>query len=107
MCRKRTLFLTIVIFSNYFALSQGAPVQLYQNGYYIKQYTESNGLVSNKCKYLFEDSKGFLWISTFQGLSKFDGHYFTNFGLKDGLPSLNISQVCEDSAGIIYVATAK
>jgi len=97
----------IAVFSTYFALSQGAPVQLYQNGYYIKQYTESNGLVSNKCKYLFEDSKGFLWISTFQGLSKFDGHYFTNFGLKDGLPSLNISQVCEDSAGIIYVATAK
>jgi len=56
---KGTLSLMIAVFSNYLAVSQGAPVQLYQNGYYIKQYTESNGLVSNKCKYLFEDSKGF------------------------------------------------
>ncbi len=88
-------------------LCQDATSHIYQNGYFIKQFTEINGLVNNQCKAIFQDSKGFLWISTFQGLSRFDGRQFINYGLKQGLPGLDISQVCEDSSGFIYVATTK
>lgn len=104
---KKLLILLTVTFWGYTGKSQNGSFQLYQNGYYIKQYSELAGLADNRCKYLFEDSKGFLWISTFQGLSRFDGVHFVNYGLKEGLPSVNISQVVEDSAGFIYVATAK
>ena len=48
-----------------------------------------------------------LWISTFQGLSRFDGRQFVNFGTNEGLPSPNVAQVCEDSLGYIYVSTPK
>lgn len=99
------IIFTVFLFTNIYA--QQSNLELYQNGYYIRQYTELSGLVNNKCKYVFEDSRGFLWISTFQGLSRFDGQRFTNYGLENGLPSINITQVCEDSLGFIYVATAK
>lgn len=104
--QKPTVFL-LALFLFQFCFSQDGTLQLYQNGYYIKQYSEVAGLANNQCKFIFEDSKGFLWISTFQGLSRFDGRKFINYGLKEGLPSLDISEVCEDSSGLIYVATTK
>jgi signal transduction histidine kinase len=107
MFLKKLLILSSVLFLSLKSMSQSGSFQLYQNGYYIKQYSELAGLANNRCKYTFEDSKGFLWISTFQGLSRFDGRHFVNYGLKEGLPSSNISQVVEDSSGYIYVATAK
>ena len=107
MIRQKLTVLLSLLFLSQFCFSQEGTLQLYQNGYYIKQYSEVAGLVNNQCKFLFEDSKGFLWISTFQGLSRFDGRKFINYGLKQGLPSLDISEVCEDSSGLIYVATTK
>ena len=107
MFLKKQLILFVALFCTYESIAQNGSFQLYQNGYYIKQYSELAGLINNRCKYLFEDSKGFLWISTFQGLSRFDGQHFVNYGLKEGLPSTNITQVAEDTLGFIYVATAK
>jgi hypothetical protein len=107
MFLKKLLILSSVLLCSLKSSCQNGAFQLYQNGYYIKQYSELTGLVNNRCKYSFEDSKGFLWISTFQGLSRFDGQHFVNYGLKEGLPSSNISQVVEDADGFIYVATAK
>lgn len=107
MFLKKQLIILVAFFCSYKAIGQNGSLQLYRNGYFIKQYSELAGLVNNRCKYLFEDSKGFLWISTFQGLSRFDGQHFVNYGLKEGLPSTNVSQVAEDSSGFIYIATAK
>lgn len=107
MFLRKLLILLPLAFSSLYTIGQDGSFQLYQNGYYIKQYSELAGLVNNKCKYVFEDSRGFLWITTFQGLSRFDGQRFVNYGLKEGLPSIDISQVAEDTSGFIYIATAK
>ncbi|HKO80634.1 MAG TPA: hypothetical protein VJU78_09570, partial [Chitinophagaceae bacterium] len=96
-----------LLFIFYTSSGQDGSFQLYQNGFYIKQYSEFSGLVSNRCRKIFEDSRGLLWISTFQGLSRFDGRQFVNFGTNEGLPSPNVTQVCEDSLGYIYVSTTK
>ncbi len=98
-----TLFL-FSLFLIYAGKCQEGELQLYQNGYHIRQYSEISGLASNRCKRVFEDSRGFLWVFTFQGLSRFDGREFVNFGINEGLPGSNITQVCEDSSGYIYVA---
>lgn len=37
-----------------------------------------------------QDYKGFIWIITDKGISKFDGKTFKNFTVKDGLPSNDI-----------------
>jgi signal transduction histidine kinase/ligand-binding sensor domain-containing protein/DNA-binding response OmpR family regulator len=53
------------------------------------RYTEAEGLCSNSILNLLEDDKGNLWISTFNGISKFDpqNKTFTNFSQSDGLQS--------------------
>jgi signal transduction histidine kinase len=104
MLKKFTLLFLITI-TFYTADGQEGNLQLYQNGYYIRQYSEYSGLVSNNGRKLFEDSKGMLWVGTFKGLSRFDGNKFVNFGIREGLPGTSINQVCEDSLGFIYVAT--
>jgi signal transduction histidine kinase/ligand-binding sensor domain-containing protein/DNA-binding response OmpR family regulator len=52
----------------------------------VKHYTEKNGLANNQTLAILEDSEHFLWISTTNGLSKFDPETerFHNFSLKNG-----------------------
>ena len=45
----------------------------------IKYYTEANGLCSSIINDVVQDERGFLWIGTVQGLSRFDGRNFLNF----------------------------
>jgi len=104
MVTKKNFLLLSLLFIFYTSSGQEGELQLYQNGYHLRQYSEISGLASNRCKRVFEDSRGFLWVFTFQGLSRFDGREFVNFGINEGLPGSNITQVCEDSSGFIYVA---
>ncbi len=102
---KKTILLVFLSFLFIRTLSQDGNLQYYQNGFYIKQYSEMAGLTHNYPRDIFEDSRGFLWIATPQGLSRFDGRQFTNYGIKEGLPGAYITQISEDSLGFIYVAT--
>ncbi|MBI3232889.1 MAG: hypothetical protein HYZ42_02420, partial [Bacteroidetes bacterium] len=104
---KKLLLLLSGIFFCCYAKSQDGSLQLYQNGYYIKQYSEISGLVYNSCRFIYQDSRGFLWIGTSKGLSRFDGKQFTNYGIREGLPGTDITQVSEDSLGFMYVATTR
>jgi len=53
-----------------------------------------------------QDSRGFLWITTINGLSRFDGIDFVNYYRKDGLLSNSVNKVLEDKTGIIWVASS-
>ncbi len=48
-------------------------------------FTTIHGLISNTINDLFQDSRGFLWIATFDGLSVYDGYTFTSYTSLDGL----------------------
>ena len=48
---------------------------------------------------VYQDSRGFLWIPTRNGLARFDGHTFISYLRKDGLPSNIVTRVVEDKAG--------
>ena len=67
-------------------------------------YSENDGLVNNAVRAIFQDSKGFLWISTWEGLSKYDGHRFTNFTESNGLSHNLVNDVVETKTGDTYVA---
>lgn len=66
-------------------------------------YSLRDGLPSNDIYNCVEDKKGFLWIATENGLSKFDGKNFRNYFTKDGLPDNDILSVLLDSAGVLWV----
>lgn len=69
---------------------------------YLPHYTSKNGLASNNCYYILQDRKGFIWIATDNGLSRFDGTNFQNFTIEDGLPDTQILQMKEDKHGRIW-----
>ncbi len=70
----------------------------------LKNYTVNDGLVSNSIRRIFQDSKGFLWIATWEGLSKYDGHVFTNYSTLNGLSHNLVNDFCELKDGRLYVA---
>jgi signal transduction histidine kinase/ligand-binding sensor domain-containing protein len=53
----------------------------------LRYFSESNGLCNNSIQSLQRDKNGFIWISTFKGLSRFDENTFEfiNFDASDGL----------------------
>lgn len=69
---------------------------------YLQHFSTKNGLPSNNCYYTLQDSKGYLWIATDAGLSRFDGKVFENFSINDGLPDNQILQLKEDKRGRIW-----
>ena len=66
------------------------------------QYTTDDGLPSSEVYCSFEDSKGFMWFGTDNGVSKFDGYSFQNFGPKEGLVQNVVFNIHEDSKGRIW-----
>jgi len=75
---------------------------LYAQTAYLPHYTTKNGLPSNNCYYTLQDKKGYLWIATDAGVSRFDGSVFENFSVDDGLPDNQVLQLREDSKGRIW-----
>lgn len=45
----------------------------------VKDFSTAAGLCNGNIRFLTKDSNGYLWIGTANGLSRFDGHFFTNF----------------------------
>jgi ligand-binding sensor domain-containing protein len=68
-------------------------------------YTTQDGLVRNEVNRIRRDSRGYLWFSTWEGLSIFDGYQFTNYTVADGLPNRGVSDTLETRSGEYWIAT--
>jgi len=71
----------------------------------IKTYTVADGLLRDSADCIRQDSRGFLWFCTVEGVSRFDGYAFTNFTTDDGLPDRHINSLLEARNGSILIAT--
>ena len=71
----------------------------------IKTYTVADGLLRDGVYRIKQDSRGFLWFCTMEGVSRFDGYAFTNFTTEDGLPDRHANDFLETKNGEIYIAT--
>lgn len=71
----------------------------------VKTYTVADGLLRDNVARIKQDSRGFLWFCTVEGISRFDGYAFTNFTTADGLPSRYVNDFLETRGGTIYLAT--
>ena len=77
-------------------------------GLRFENITHKDGLSHNTVRYIMQDSRGFMWLSTTNGLNRYDGYKFIAMYPKAGIPSLtenNIRQTIEDLNGRIWVHT--
>jgi ligand-binding sensor domain-containing protein len=77
--------------------------------YSLKVLTSSDGLPHNNVRDIDADSSGFLWLSTWDGLSRYDGFEFRNYqhipGDTTSLPYFSVNQTCADGSNNLWVLT--
>ncbi|WP_188832860.1 two-component regulator propeller domain-containing protein, partial [Mucilaginibacter rubeus] len=69
---------------------------------YLKNYSAPDGLPSSRVNYLMQDSRGFIWLATDKGVSRFDGQHFKNFTSADGLENNECFRIAEDNYHRIF-----
>ncbi|XZF15371.1 sensor histidine kinase [Chitinophagaceae bacterium MMS25-I14] len=71
-----------------------------------QHYTIDNGLPSNNVYECIQDHNGYIWITTDNGLLKYNGYSFKLFNTANAnLPDNDIYKVLEDKSGRIWVYT--
>lgn len=75
--------------------------------YAIRSYTVHDGLISNYVTALKQDSKGYLWIGTDEGISIFDGSSFRNTRPREQEMWGYVNSFFESAAdpGVMWIAT--
>lgn len=75
----------------------------------INHYSTNDGLPDNRIRSIIKDPEGFMWVGSWGGLSRYDGHNFLNFksfpGDISSLKNNRISELFDDRNGFIWVRT--
>lgn len=70
----------------------------------IISFDSSNGLKSDIIYSITEDKKGYIWISTDNGIAKYNGTSFITFQKNDGLPSNDIITLIADKKNRVWLS---
>jgi ligand-binding sensor domain-containing protein/two-component sensor histidine kinase len=81
------------------------PVCAIAERFPVKTYGTPDGLGSSFINGIIQDSRGFLWVCTRDGLSRFDGHKFKTYKTSDGLPIPAVTAILENQDGTFWVTT--
>ena len=80
------------------------------NAQVARLYTSENGLINSQINRFAQDSRGYIWICSEGGLTRFDGMRFETFQHDrentQSLPSDSVHDFLEDSHGTKWVGTA-
>jgi ligand-binding sensor domain-containing protein len=73
----------------------------------FESYTVKDGLPSNRITAIHQDSRGYIWVGTNNGLSVYDGARFTNYSTVNGLSNNWITDIAEDprEPGTLWIGT--
>jgi diguanylate cyclase (GGDEF)-like protein len=73
----------------------------------FRTYGPEVGLESSAVTRVEQDSIGFIWAGTQDGLYRYDGQQFTRYGLDEGLPSTFIDAIVATKDGGLWVSTTR
>ena len=68
-------------------------------------FNYTRNLSSSYVNHVYQDRQGFIWVSTQNGLNRYDGYSFYTYTTNEGLPIDNIICVIQDKNNLIYVGT--
>ena len=102
---KQLLKHFIVLFGVLFSFFETLQAQT------IRLYTSETGLPNSQINEIYQDSRGFIWVATENGLAWFDGMTFSTFRYERDKPGVLASNLVvtllEDSAGTCWVGTSR
>jgi signal transduction histidine kinase/ligand-binding sensor domain-containing protein/AraC-like DNA-binding protein len=107
MWGKRSLpFFVISILFYFFS---GIACYAQSDDLYFDNFTIEDGLSNNLVHCVFQDSKGWIWFGTNQGVNRFNGYKFTAFQNNPfdstSLAGLLVRVIFEDNKGNLWVGT--
>lgn len=75
----------------------------------FEHLTTRNGLTQNHINCIFQDNEGFIWIGTFNGLSRYDGYKFKNYynevQNKRSLSHQSVNVIFQDKNNNMWIGT--
>jgi len=92
------ILITVALFQGQAAHAARLPVRI---------FTTNDGLAQDTVNCIMQDSHGYLWFCTDEGLSRFNGYQFKNYGPGDGLSTGAVTDIVESSDGRYWVVTAR
>ena len=99
---KVILLLAAAILLRHAPQASGQPLQ-------FNHYKVSDGLTQSEILSVFQDSEGYIWIGTQNGLNKFDGYLFQPFFYDPNdtttLSNSWIFDITEDRNGFLWIGT--
>lgn len=98
---RRTRILRRLLLAALIGISTFATAQSFT----FKEYGQDQGLENLAIRGILQDHLGFLWISTENGLFRYDGSRFVEFGRKQGLTNTFITSAHIDSRGVFWAGT--
>ena len=94
----KILVYVIIIFSSFGGHGQEYPVRI---------FTSNDGLSQMQVLSVFKDSRGYIWVGTKYGISKYNGVNFTRYKpIKEVLGPL-VSGFDEDKSGNLYITSSE
>jgi len=70
--------------------------------YYFDNYSVKEGLAQSTVYDIHQDMKGYVWLGTSAGVSRFDGIRFYNYSYKNGLGKNAVQKIIEDKFGNLW-----
>lgn len=99
-CKSVLIFILILFVCH--AKAQNEPLR-------FQKLNVKSGLNSNVVYSMLQDSRGFIWLGTKEGINRFDGYKMKTYSLpdiyKDKIAHQRINSICEDKNGWIWIGT--
>ena len=109
-CKLNHRILTQMKHNNLLAILLFMTAAMTSHAQMARLYTSESGLANTQINSTYQDSKGFIWICTENGLSRFDGMDFSTFRFERDKPSSIASNMVrttyEDSDKVFWVGTS-
>ena len=83
----------------------GCSLPLFAQRYCFKTYGHEEGLGSLVVQSILQDSRGFLWVATQNGIYRFDGKRSVRYGTAEGLPSNFVNCIFQSQDGTLWAGT--
>lgn len=105
MCLRNStlLFLFLAL------LTAGFCIPLAGQGYVLTHYRSMDGIGHDNVRTIVADSSGFIWMATWDGLTRYDGTEFVNYhhdpADSTSLPYFSVNQVVVDILDNLWITT--